>query len=124
MVKTAMTLHQHYRKSNHSPKRRHQYSIICFVEPMVTYTTSLHILISSLSLNHHICADTIDTQFFFSFYPLDFDVNITLLQNVSTTDLFVDYCKYFDPELFDKTDLFLIGLKQQLSTIQVSQVFD
>ena len=40
---------------------------------------SLSTLISSLSLNHHLYAD--DTQLFFSFHPLDFDSNITHLQN-------------------------------------------
>ena len=36
-------------------------------------------LISSLSLNHHLCAD--DTQLFFSFYPANCDSSITHLQN-------------------------------------------
>jgi len=45
----------------------------------VTYTTPLSTLISSLSLNHHLCAD--DTQLFFSFHPPDFDSSITDLQN-------------------------------------------
>ena len=43
----------------------------------VLYTTKLNTLISSLSLNHHLCAD--DTQLFF--YPSDLESSITHLQN-------------------------------------------
>jgi len=45
----------------------------------IMYTTPLSTLISSLSLNHHLCAD--DTQLFFLFYPPNFDSCITHLQN-------------------------------------------
>jgi len=44
------------------------------------YNTQFSILILSLSLNHHMYAD--DTQLFFSFCTSDFDVNISLPQNV------------------------------------------
>ena len=40
----------------------------------VMYTTPLSTLISSCSLNHHLCAD--DTQLFLSFLPTHFDSSI------------------------------------------------
>jgi len=43
------------------------------------YTTHFSTLISSRSLEHHLYAD--DTQFFFSFHPLNFDSSISHLQN-------------------------------------------
>ena len=43
------------------------------------YTTPLSSLISSLNLNHHLCADYI--QLFYSFYLSDYDSTTTHLQN-------------------------------------------
>ena len=46
---------------------------------LIMYTAPLTTLISSLSLDHHLCAD--DTQRFFYFHPLNFDSSISHLQN-------------------------------------------
>jgi len=45
----------------------------------VMYTTPLSTLVSSLSLNHHLCAD--DTQLCLSFHPSDFHSYISHLHN-------------------------------------------
>jgi len=45
----------------------------------IMYTTSLSTLFSSISLDHHLCAD--DTQHFFSFLLLNFDSSIFYFEN-------------------------------------------
>ena len=81
----------------------------------VMYTSPLSSLISSLSLNHHLCAD--DTQLFFSYHPPDVHSSITYihgaLQQISfwmTSNLLTLNSS--------KTELLFIGLKQQLAKLQ------
>ena len=71
------------------------------------YTTPLSTLISSQSLNHHLCAD--DTQIFISFAPKIISIAITQLQDTFSANL---------PSLNpSKTEFILIGLLQQISKI-------
>jgi len=53
----------------------------------IIYTTPISTLISSLSLNHHLCADELN---FSSLFTL---LTLTPLQNFVSADLFLDDCK-------------------------------
>jgi len=85
----------------------------------VMYTTPLSTLISSLSLDHHLYAD--DTQFFFSFNPLNFDSSISHLQNALQ-----HISSWITANLLtfnsSKTEFLLIGLKTQLAKIHNSSL--
>ena len=78
------------------------------------YKAPLSTLASSLRINHHLYAD--DTTF-----PLLPSIRFPLqhhsLTKCSTTDLFLDDCQLLTINS-SKTEVLLIGLKQQLSKIQ------
>jgi len=83
------------------------------------YYSSLSTLISSLSLNHHMYAD--DTQLFFSFFPSDFDVNISLLQN-ALKQISSWVTANFLTLNSSETEFVLIGLKQQPAKLHNSSI--
>jgi len=72
------------------------------------------IIISSLSLYHHLYAD--DTQLFLSFHLSDFQANISHLQNALTSWMTSNLLSLNSSE----TELLLIRLKRQLSKIHNS----
>ena len=82
------------------------------------YTTPLSTVISSLCLNHHLYAD--NTQLFFSFCYSDFESSIIHLQNALQ-----QISSWMTANLltlnFFKTEFLLIGLKQQLAKICLTQ---
>ena len=84
----------------------------------ILYTTPLSTL-NHLSFNHHLYAD--DTQLFLSFHPPNFHSNITHLQNALQR-----ISSWMTANLLtlnsSKTELLLIGLKQQLSKIHDSSL--
>ena len=78
------------------------------------YTSPFSILISSLSLNHHLYAD--DTQLFLSFRPPDFDSSVARLQNALqhiSSWMTANLLTLNSP----KTEFLLICLQQQLAKI-------
>ena len=83
----------------------------------VMYTTLLSILISSLSLNHHLYA--YDTELFFSFHPRNFDSSISHLQTAMR-----HISSWMSANLLtlnsSTTEFLIIGPKQQLSKIDSS----
>jgi len=85
----------------------------------VMYTTPRITLVSCIYLNHHQYAD--DTQLFLSFHPSDFHSNISHLQNALQ-----QISSWMTANLLtlnsSKTEVLLIGLKQQLSNIQDSSL--
>jgi len=86
---------------------------------MYTIPPTLSTLISSLSLDHHLYAD--DTQLFFSFHPLNFDSNISHLQNA-----FQQISSWMTTNVLtlssSKTEFLLTGLKNQLAKIHKSSL--
>jgi len=85
-----------------------------FYHVLIVINTKL--ISSFLFLDNHLCAD--DTQLFFSFHLLNFDSSISYLQNAvqqisswMTVNLTINS---------SKTELFLIGRKNQLAKIRNS----
>jgi len=84
------------------------------------YTTPLSTLISSISLDHHLYAN--DTQLFFSFNPLNFESNISHLQDALQHISSGMTANSANLLTLNSSEFLLIELKNQLAKIHNSSL--